>query len=406
MAINSFEINRCEGGPLAARGFKISSGASGVRKSGNDDLMLLVAEKPAAIAAVYTKNKVSAWCVQHNKDRLSKGKALAILCSAGNANCCNGESGKQADLDMSLQLQQHLSKAGYAQDQVFIASTGVIGRKLPVEKILNYFPTLVSELGADSDRAAKAIMTTDLVPKSFAVEVSTQQGKFRVGGIAKGSGMIAPNMATMLGFVTTDLQIASEELQAELAYCVDRSFNCISVDGDTSTNDMCFLMASAESGIGYSENKDCFRQALLVVLQELAKMIARDGEGATKLVTVKVKGAATFEDAQKVCKTIAESPLVKTACFGNDPNWGRILAAAGRSGVEVNSNNVAVSLAGVEIFRGGEPTSYDPNQVSSKMKTTDLEIIFEFLNSGEVNLEYWTCDFSYDYVKINADYGT
>lgn len=406
MAIEKIEIHEVDGGVCAASGYKVSSLYAGIRKAERDDLMLLVSDVPANCAAVLTTNQVKAWCVQHNALRLDRGQADAILCSAGNANACNGEAGKSADSLLALQIKSGLEKNGRSISEVLTASTGVIGRELKVDKIISRIPELISGLNSDGDKAAKAIMTTDLVPKSFAVAVSIAGRKFNVGGMAKGSGMIAPNMATMLGFITTDLAVPADVLRQELKHVADRTFNCITVDGDTSTNDMLFVLANGESGVAWIDVKESFSLALHQVCEALAKMIARDGEGATKLVHVKVSGAASEKDCQKVAKTIAESPLVKTACFGNDPNWGRILAAAGRSGIKFKAEQVSVSLAGIEIFRAGEPTQYDPNHVSNGMKAKDLEICFDFINGSQNSATFWTCDFSYDYVKINADYGT
>lgn len=406
MAVDKNSFKEIAGGVCASSGFKVACAAAGIRKADRDDVMLLVSDVSANCAGVLTTNQVRAWCVQHNSVRLESGKADAIICSAGNANACNGEAGKNADRVLAQQLKETLSKSGRKISEVLTASTGVIGRELKVEKLLVKLPELVASLGTDAAAAANAIMTTDLVPKSYALEIEVNGNKFHIGGIAKGSGMIAPNMATMFGFITTDLEVPAEVLKKELKEVVDRTFNCITVDGDTSTNDMVLMLANGVSGLKWESVKAEFSRALRQVCEELAKMIARDGEGATKLVHVKVSGAGSEVDCRKVAKTIAESPLVKTACFGNDPNWGRILAAAGRSGVSFKPEDVAVSLAGVEIFRAGEPTAYNPDDVSAKMKAKDLDIEVKFLDSGSAQATVWTCDFSYDYVKINADYGT
>lgn len=393
-------------GVCAAKGFFVAAGYAGIRKVARDDLVLLWSDKPAEAAGVLTTNQVKAWCVQNNAERLKAGGVEAILCFAGNANACNGELGAKADLEIARKTQELLEQHGKATRGVLTASTGVIGRKLASEKIINKLPELVAGLAKSNDSAARAIMTTDLVPKSFALQINAAGKTFHVGGIAKGSGMIAPNMATMLAFITTDLEVPARALQTEIERVTDRTFNCISVDGDTSTNDMVLVLANGASDLKWADYKEAFSAALEKVCQELALMVARDGEGATKLVHVTVRGARTESDGKKIARTIADSPLVKTACFGNDPNWGRILAAAGRAGVSFDVKEVSVRLAGVEIFRAGEPTNYVPDDVSAKMKSKDLTIDFEFINGSAHTARMWTCDFSYDYVKINADYGT
>jgi glutamate N-acetyltransferase/amino-acid N-acetyltransferase len=276
-----------------------------------------------------------------------------------------------------------------------------------MEKVRSAVPALVGALQrsvAAGDKAAAGIMTTDLVSKSYAIEAQIDGRTVRIGGMAKGSGMIAPNMATMLGFLTTDANLPAAELQEILSYAVTRSFNRITVDGDTSTNDMVLLMANGRSGSDRPTNRAAVQEGVLQVCQELAKMIARDGEGATKMVTIRLVNAPPGGDT--IAKTIAESPLVKTACFGNDPNWGRIMAAAGRSGVTFDPRKVSVSLAGTEVFTRGEPTAFQPALVSAAMKAPDLEIVLTFDGPATEEIVVWTCDFSYDYVKINADYTT
>lgn len=405
MAVDGYKFKFVENSLCAAEGFKVGTVYAGIRKTERDDLMLLVSEKVASVAGVLTTNNVKAWSVQHNQQRLKGGKAKAIFCLAGNANCCNGEKGREADLQIEASLKELLT--GQELAEILTASTGIIGRELAVDKILNKLEPLCSSLSRKGDRAASAIMTTDLVSKSYALEVEHSSGaRFKVGGISKGSGMIAPNMATMLGFVTSDIEISPADLTIELQAANSKSFNCITVDGDTSTNDSLFVLANGASGQHYSNHKDAFSYALKIVCQELAKMIARDGEGATKLVEIKVSGANSEKDCFQIAKTIAESPLVKTACFGNDPNWGRILAAAGRSGINFDYNKVAVSLAGFEIFENGEPTAFDAGSVSNAMKQRDLKIDFRIDSKNTTEITVWTCDFSYDYVKINADYGT
>lgn len=408
------------GSVVAPQGFLVSSYPAGIRHAGRDDLMLVVSEGEAAAAGVLTTNRVHAWCVAHNRTRLKGGRAWAMVCNAGNANACNGERGQESDREMAELVSGIIgSRFGVSGGTVLTASTGVIGREFPIEAVRAAATGLGAALGrseADGERAARAIMTTDLVPKGVAVQFEVEGRPVRIGGIAKGSGMIAPNMATMLGFLTTDAEVAPELLQEVLMRAVDRSFNRITVDGDTSTNDMALMLANGKSGVKIevkngegSEALKQFEAGVRFVCEALAKKIARDGEGATKLVTVRLKNPP--EGGDRIAKTIAESPLVKTACFGNDPNWGRIMAAAGRAGVDFDPANVVVRLAGHEVFRNAEPTTFVPAEVSASMKREELEIELEFLGmqSGAEQREeivYWTCDLSYDYVRINADYST
>lgn len=402
------EVHEIAGAVCAPLGFKVGTVYAGIRKAKRDDLVLLVSDSPATAAAVFTTNKVHAWCVRHNRERLAAGNIQAVLCNAGNANACNGERGQSDDQALAEGVKTALQAAGHFEGNLLTASTGVIGKHLPMSEVKAALPTLVAALGGSvghGEQAANAIMTTDLVPKFVAIEVGAGKERYRIGGIAKGSGMIAPNMATMLGFITTDIAASQAELQAILTRVVGRTFNRITVDGDTSTNDMVIVLANGASGLPLADREQEFEQALEYVCGTLARKIARDGEGATKLVTVTLINPPPL--GEKIAKTIAESPLVKTACFGNDPNWGRIMAAAGRSGVEFNPSAVVVRLAGHEVFRDGEPTAFEPAVVSAAMKRPVLLIELEFLGSPKSEpITVWTCDFSYDYVKINADYTT
>ncbi len=400
-----------DGSVCAPKGFLAASAYAGIRKAKKEDLTLIVSEVPAIAVGTFTKNQVHAWCIAHNRVRLEKLQIDGVICNAGNANCSNGESGKQADLTMESEIAASLKTKLRREINLFSASTGVIGRQFPIDKVRQTIPTLIEALTNEVKggvRAAESIMTTDLVSKSCAVEISLNGKPVRIGAIAKGSGMIAPNMATMLSFITTDALVDRVLLQRKLGEIVSRTFNRITVDGDTSTNDMVLLFANGQSEVSVSESQQDFWNALEFVCRDLAIKIARDGEGATKLITIKIKNPP--KDAERIAHTIAESPLVKTACFGNDPNWGRIVAAAGRSGVSFDPKNLVVKLAGIEVFRSGEPTDFNESQVSNAMKTTDLEIELQFLGEKSPSIEeemlFWTCDFSYDYVKINADYCT
>lgn len=405
MAVSFSEI---EGGLCAAKGFSAAAVYSGVRGSPKNDLVLILSDREAAIAGVFTRNLVRAWCVQHNIERMKKGSTFGIICSAGNANCSNGLQGSDDD----LALQKAASDAAEAvldrrAANIFTASTGVIGVPLPIGRIQEAAPGLIECLGSTISHnmlAAEGIMTTDLAPKMCAVEVRSAKGIYRIGGIAKGSGMIAPNMATMLGFITCDAEAEQGELLPILKAVTQKTFNCVAVDGDTSTNDMVLLLANGKSGTSIRGEEEIFEAALEHVCAGLATQIARDGEGATKLITIRLKDAP--DGGEKIARTIAESPLVKTACFGNDPNWGRIIAAAGRSGIPFDPRVLTVRIAGYEVYRNGQPALFNEEEVSRAMKGRDLDIELDFGIRSGLNYRFWTCDLTYDYVRINAEYTT
>lgn len=398
------------GAVCAPKGFGAGSVYAGIRKAEHDDLTLIVSKSPCIAAGVTTTNQVHAWCVAHNRERLRVGGIQGIICNAGNANACNGERGKLDDLALGeLGCRVAGSIVGQKIKRVLTASTGTIGKHLEIERVTEAAKNLENRVGFTSQHGidvSKAIMTTDLVAKHLAVELESQS--CRLGIIAKGSGMIAPNMATMLGFITSDVRVEDQQhLQRMLSEIVKRTFNRVTVDGDTSTNDMVLLLANGESGVTLDSCAVEFESALEHLCRSMAKAIARDGEGATKLLTIRLINPP--EGAEKIARTVGESPLVKTACFGNDPNWGRILAATGRAGVPIDQNALRISLAGTVVFDRGEPTKYDPDAVSEAMKATELLIELEFpkIGSQEVKpIDFWSCDLSYDYVKINADYGT
>jgi len=394
------------GGVVAPQGFKAAGVRCGLKQKEANDLALIVSETEAAAAGVFTTNVVKAACVQCSSLIVKNGHARAIVVNAGNANACNGLQG----LDDAHTMMALTAKAlGLAEEEVLCASTGVIGHLLPMDKITAGIADAATKLhSGNADDVTSAIMTTDLVPKEIALEITLGGKKVRLGGIAKGSGMIEPNMATMLGFITTDAAIAPSVLQAMLTQCVKLSFNAITVDGDTSTNDMCLALANgmAENPIirnAETPDGQLFERALYHVCLTLAKAIARDGEGATKLVEVRVRNASS---PRKIAKTIANSPLVKTALFGNDPNWGRILAAAGRSGVAFDPLRVVILLAGTKVYENGQPVAFDPAAVSAKMKAKEVVIDLDFRQASGSSDTVYTCDFSYDYIKINADYHT
>jgi glutamate N-acetyltransferase/amino-acid N-acetyltransferase len=355
---------------------------------------------------------VRAPCVDRDEALLkSRPFARAVLVNAGNANAGNGRLG---EVDNEKMAELTADALGCAPSAVLTASTGVIGNPLPMGIVAVGIAEAGRELEASAraaSHAAEAILTTDTFDKEYAIAFPCAGVMGRIGGMAKGSGMIAPNMATMLGFLTTDIAVAPSVLDASLRAAVDISFNCLTVDGDTSTNDSCIVLSSGALGNPEITDIDsvagrAFTAALTEVCVHLAREIARDGEGATKLVTVRVQGAETDADAKKVAKTIAESPLVKTALFGNDPNWGRILAAAGRAGVRFDPKRATAHLAGTRIFAEGTPTKFDAPALSKAMGAKEIEIAMD-LGSGESGeATVYTCDFSYDYVKINAEYHT
>ena len=416
------------GGLAASSGFKSAGAYSGIKLKRND-IALIVSDRDAVAAGVFTQNVVRASCVTGNLALLPSTTMRAIVVNSGNANACNGDAG---DRDNERMAEIAADELGIQRNQVFTASTGIIGAALPLEKVEAGIKTAVTKLDDEnSDAAAEGIMTTDTFPKQFAVEFFLGGVPVHIGAIAKGSGMIAPNMATMLCFVTTDAAIDQAVLQQMLTRCVWYSFNSITVDGDTSTNDMVLVLANGAAGnkpIQGLETQDAavFEEALYNVCLHLAKEVVRDGEGATKLVSVTVKNvlppknlvdayANTGVDltpeqrasfARSVAKTIANSPLVKTALFGNDPNWGRILAAAGRSGVHFDQSAIEISLAGQMVYTNGKPTDFDHDKLSAAMKGNELAITVDLHQQGGEQATVWTCDFSYEYVKINAEYHT
>jgi glutamate N-acetyltransferase / amino-acid N-acetyltransferase len=390
-------------------GFKASAVRAGLKSEG-DDLALIACDDTANVAAVFTTNRVVASSVKLSRRAAAKGSARAVICNAGNANACNGLAGDEDAVRMAQLTAGGLS-AGI--DDILVAQTGIIGVPMPMQKVEDAVPRAVATLGSgrETDQSvARAIMTTDLVPKSIAAECLAESwvAPIRFGGVCKGSGMIAPNMATMLCFLTTDASVPASLLQPALAHAVDRTFNRMTVDGDTSTNDMVVLMASGKgAGVITTEGPalDAFRIALERVCRHLAREVARDGEGATKLVDVVVSGARAEADAVKVARTIAESPLVKTALYGCDPNWGRLLMAAGRAGVDFDMDLVEAQIGPYTVCRNGQSVPFDVDGASSYLKSKEVTLKVD-LHSGGAEATFWTCDYSYDYIKINADYHT
>jgi glutamate N-acetyltransferase / amino-acid N-acetyltransferase len=387
--------------------------AAGVRcglKSAGDDLALLVSDSAASVAGVFTTNCVQAACVQYSRRVVKNGSARAVVVNAGNANACNGEQGDADNRTLAEWVSRELN---IAPDSVLTASTGIIGHRMPMEKLKAGIEQAVLSLDRDMEtdlRVARAIMTTDTRQKLFAVEADSSQwvAPIRFGGMCKGAGMIAPNMATMLAFLTTDARLPAPLLQEALNRAVAQSFNSVTIDGDTSTNDMCLLLASGMGQGEISRQSDGFEdfvEALTRVGIALAKQIARDGEGATKLAEVIVRGAPTEAGAHRIARTIAESPLVKTALFGNDPNWGRLLMAAGRAGVPFDPGYLDVFIGPHQVFSGGAGQDFDRDAASQYLRSDEVQIVLD-LNMGDEVATVWTCDYSYDYIRINAEYHT
>ncbi|GAB4454213.1 MAG: bifunctional glutamate N-acetyltransferase/amino-acid acetyltransferase ArgJ [Armatimonadaceae bacterium] len=400
------------GGVVAARGFVVAGVRCGIKRKRRDVALIVCSEGDATAAGVGTTNVVCAPSVTRNREvlRESGGRIRAIVVNAGNANVGNGTQGERDNEAMAAIAAEAI---GSTADRVLTASTGIIGHPLPMEILQQGIESAAGQVESTEESAgyaAEAILTTDIFAKEYAVEFYIGETVVRVGGMAKGSGMIAPNMATMLAFVTTDAAVTPLVLDTLLRRAVDVSFNCVTVDSDTSTSDQCLVLASGAAGnpeIADSNSPEALllQEALTAVCIHLAKEVARDGEGATKLVTVQVTGGADFDAAKRVAKSIAESPLVKTALFGNDPNWGRLLMAAGKAGVSFDPNKTTASLAGTVVYRNGQPTQFDAAALSEAMKVKELEIHVD-LGAGDAQATVYTCDFSYDYVKINAEYHT
>lgn len=408
-----------QGSVTSPAGFTAVAVPAGLKKENQLDLALVYSEQDCACAAVFTTNQVVAAPVIVDRETLAANNTAvrAIVANAKNANACTGEPG----LTNARETQRLTAVAlGIQPDQVLLLSTGVIGVPLPMDKIRAGVETAVEILqrsGAEAQRdggleAARAIMTTDTRPKHLAMVVELPGGVVTIGGMAKGAGMIHPNMATMLAVITTDAQIAPEVLQTMLGTTVHHSFNRISVDGDTSTNDTVLLLANGVSGTAVADahSHALFAAALTFVCTELAKMIVQDGEGATKFVEIEVTGAATDADAHTIANTIATSPLVKTAFAGSDPNWGRILAAAGRAGVPFDQNQTGLWVSipekeRLQLVAQGTPTDYQEADAAHVFAQPEFEIQLQ-VGMGMGTAVVWTCDLSHDYVSINADYRT
>ena len=405
------------GGVTSARGFKAAGVHAGFRKDPNRlDLALVAADEPAACAATFTQNVFCAAPVIVSREHLqsSGGIARALIVNSGTANAATGSRGLD-DARSTAGIVAHAM--GCPENEVMVASTGVIGVHLPMETFESGVPLVKEALSVNGGaNAARAIMTTDTHSKEAAVsfegdDFGYPNCTFTVGGMVKGSGMIMPNMATMIACLTTDAPIQSDALRDVLLRVVRQTFNKVTVDSDTSTNDSCFLFASGAAAPGAKPFQpggpalDRFEQVLLAVCTKLARMMATDGEGATRLVTVNVAGAATDADADAAARTIANSPLVKTAVFGHDANWGRIAAAAGRSGATFEQENVDIDILGLPVLRQGLPVPFDEDEALRRFERPEVVIDVD-LGAGNSSTTIWTCDFSHDYVTINGDYRT
>ena len=398
------------GGVCAAKGFKANGIHCGIRKNKTKrDIALIVSEKTANAAAVYTTNLVKGAPLLVTKEHLADGKAKAVICNSGNANTCNADGIEKAEAMSEIAA----NALGIKADDVVVASTGVIGLPLDVAPIADGIGELVSGLGDHSDLAAEGIMTTDTKKKEVAVSFMIGDRECRIGGIAKGSGMIHPNMATMLVFITTDCAISSEMLSEALSTDIQSTFNMVSVDGDTSTNDMVVVLANGEAGNSEITEKNAdfevFMQALNTVTVHLCKSIAGDGEGATKMIECSVIGAKSDACAKTVAKSVICSSLVKAAMFGADANWGRVLCAVGYSGADVDISKVGVSFkseAGeVHVCEFGAGVEFSEELAKSVLSAKEIYILVT-LGDGAASAEAWGCDLTYEYVKINGDYRT
>ena len=399
-----------QGGICAAKGFTASGVHCGIRKNKSKrDLALILSEKRASAAAVYTTNLVKGAPIAVNKMHLTDGMAQAVICNSGNANTCNANG-----IEVAMEMAELTGEAlGINKEDVVVASTGVIGQPLDITPIKEGIPALVEALGNNSIDAAEGIMTTDTVVKEVAISFEIGGKECKIGGIAKGSGMIHPNMATMLVFITTDVAISPDMLRKALSQDIQNTFNMVSVDGDTSTNDMVTVLANGmaqnEEITAEGEAFDIFMKALNTVNVHLCRMIAGDGEGATKLLECKVTGAADEKTAKTVAKSVICSSLTKAAMFGADANWGRVLCAIGYSGADVDVNKVDVSFTSekgtIPVCKDGSGIEFSEEIAKEILLEKEITINVE-LNSGDFSSTAWGCDLTYEYVKINGDYRT
>jgi glutamate N-acetyltransferase/amino-acid N-acetyltransferase len=389
---------------ISVRGFKAAGVSAGLKKSGHKDLGMIFSQHPANVAGLFTKNRVQAAPVLIDKERITSGVCQAIIVNSGNANCCTGDQGIN---DARTMAKLAASELEIPEELVLVASTGVIGKPLPIKKIGRAIPDLVEALHPEGiDDLAKAIMTTDTVPKKASRKIELDGNWFTIAGVVKGAGMIRPDMATMLCFVCTDADVSAKTLKTTLIEAANRSFNRITIDGDTSTNDTILILANGLSEVIIldPEHQHVFQDALNEILLDLAKQLVSDGEGVTKLVEIIVQGAMSDADARKIGDTIANSPLVKTAFFGEDANWGRIVAAAGRSGATINPDKIDIYFDDAQMVKNGMGSGKKAEtSATSVLKKPEFTVTVDF-NCGDGSASILTCDFSLEYVKVNAAY--
>jgi len=389
------------------KGFQAAGVKAGIKKSGNLDVAVIYTEKKAAVAGTFTKNAVAAAPVHVSKAVVATHTAHAIVANAGCANACTGAQG---EADAAAMQKIAADALGCTSADVIVGSTGIIGQLLPMDKVEQGIHAAVKALSVDgSADAGNAIITTDTYSKAGATSVMIGGKEVRFGIIAKGSGMIRPDMATVLCFITTDADIDGVLLQEALSEVIEHSLNMISIDGDMSTNDMAIVLANGAAGnpkiMEKNADYETFKEKLLALCQGISEKIAADGEGATKFITVHVKGAKSFADAKTVGMSVANSPLVKTAFFGEDPNWGRVICAVGYAGVPMNPNHTMVKFGGIPVYADGMGVSYDADALRMVMTAHDIVVEID-LKDGTEEAKVWTCDFSYEYVKINGEYHT
>jgi len=387
------------------QGLRLSAVAAGVKYKGRKDVMLAELVPGSTIAGVFTKSKTSSAPVDWCKKILPKGKVRGIIVNSGNANAFTGKAGDRAAKAMISSVARELK---CQQNQVFVASTGVIGEPLPADRVSKVVPKLMTSLKANRwPDAAGAIMTTDTFPKGSSAVAKINGETVTIAGIAKGSGMIAPDMATMLSFVFTDAKIPADILQAQLNKAADQTFNCITVDSDTSTSDTLLLVATGQAAhkeIKTEKDLKSFQDALNIVLQDLATQVVKDGEGASKFITIDVAGATSKKAARRIGLAIANSPLVKTAIAGEDANWGRVVMAVGKAGEKANRDKLSISMGDTVICNKGQHNSnYDEVIVTQHLKGSDIKISVD-VGVGAAKARVWTCDLTHDYISINADY--
>ena len=413
MAVKAHDERECrvpfkiiEGGVTAPKGFRASAVTCGIKnpEATRLDLALIVSDTPTVTDAVFTTNKVRAGCVRVCQQHIKESDTRAIIANSGNANACTGVQGIQDAKAMTKAVAEEI---GVKMRQVLVCSTGIIGMPLPIERILPKVPDAVAKLNdKGSEAAMRAIMTSDTQPKTFAVEVPVgKSGSFRIGGICKGAGMICPNMATMLCFITTDAKIGKDEMKRSMRYAVEKSFNCITIDGDTSTNDTVIVMSNGQSGLPTikknSPEAELFRCALHKVMLELAKMIVCDGERVTKFVEIRVRNARTLTDARKVAETVAKSLLVKCSFHGCDPNWGRIIHAVGYSGARIREELIDIYFGGLMACKGGLATKTPVTEMEKVVKEPKYTVTND-LNLGTSGYTVYTSDLSEEYVDFNS----